>query len=166
MILKVNSPKYGEVAVLFDDDFYETIKDWSIYIWGSKRHTGLYVMLYQPGNSRVAIRSHRLVLGAKPGEIVDHINGNPLDNRRENLRITTSLVNNQNAKKRRDGITSKFKGVHFCSASNRWKAQIQVNKKKLSLGSHKTEIEAANAYNTALDLYKVSSPKNITDSTA
>jgi hypothetical protein len=118
-------------------------------------------MGYAPGFWRSALRMHRLILGASPGEIVDHINGDPLDNRRENLRITTSLVNNQNAKKRRDGLTSKHKGVHFCKVSKRWKAQIQIDKKKISLGSYRSEIEAATVYNRAIDFYGIESPKNI-----
>ena len=90
---------------------------------------------------------------------MDHINGNPLDNRRENIRITTSLINNQNARKRKDGHTSCYKGVH--KVLKRWKSQIQIEGKKLSLGTHSTESEAALAYNNALDLYSSKSPKNI-----
>ena len=160
IVQPILSPKYGLVNALFDHEDWFEYREWSKYVWGSKRHTGLYVMAYPPGDRKKALRIHRMIMKAKPGEIVDHINGNPLDNRKENLRITTSLVNNQNARKRKDGVTSKHKGVSWCKSSKKWKAQIQINKKKKSLGSYKTEIEAAIAYNKALDFYDVKSPRN------
>ncbi len=48
---------------------------------------------FPASDKKTFARLHRLILGAKDGEIVDHINGNPLDNRRENLRITTKQIN-------------------------------------------------------------------------
>lgn len=66
-------------------------------------------------------------------QIVDHINGNKLDNRIENLRGATSLENNHNrciAINNKSGI----KGVSFSSQMNKWKTQITINYKQIHLG--------------------------------
>lgn len=73
-------------------------------------------------------RSHRviwkLLYGTDPG-LIDHINGDPSDNRRCNLRSCTSSTNLRNAKQRRvcrSGVT----GVYFQKQSRRWVAQMRV----------------------------------------
>lgn len=160
MILAITSPKYGTHSVLLDDEDYIRLKNYCFYLWGTPRHTGLYVNCYSPDNKKVPKRLHRIIMSAALGEIVDHINGNPLDNRRCNLRIVSSTINNQNAKKRRDGVTSSYKGVHLAEMG-KWKAQIQIKGKKKSLGTFRTEKEAAEAYNNALIINNIQSPRNI-----
>jgi hypothetical protein len=90
------------------------------------------------------IRMHRLIVNAREGQIVDHINGNTLDNRRENLRIVSASQNAINRRKRSDnksGVT----GVHFSKAHNRWFACINIDKKKQNIGLFKTMEEAVAA---------------------
>lgn len=86
------------------------------------------------------------VLSAQPGEIVDHIDRNGLDNRRSNLRRATPSQNQFNSKRRRDN-TSGYKGV--CTARKRWRAEIKANGKRIRLGTFGTPEEAARAYNAA-----------------
>jgi len=93
---------------------------------------------------------HRLVMNAPSGFEVDHINGDGLNNTRENLRVATRAQNTAN--KPSYSGTSKFKGV--CRAATkepRWRAWCMVNKKSIYLGSFKTEAEAARAYNLAAE---------------
>jgi hypothetical protein len=151
MIVTKVSPKYGEVEILIDEkDAY--LLGSGGYVWGSERHNSLYVIVTQDGQQK---RLHRAIMNAQPGEVVDHINGNALDNRRCNLRITTQAGNNKNARKRKDAQTSKYKGVHYSSREKKWKAQIQKDGIKYNLGTYETEIEAAKAYdNAAIDLFK------------
>lgn len=144
--IELSTPKLGTHKVLIDDEDFTRLDGYGWTLWTSKRHYGIYVIGYKHKGDNKSIRLHRLIMNAQTGDIVDHINGNPLDNRKENLRITTSLINNQNARKRKDGITSKFKGVHWCKIAKRWKAQIQFKGKKLSLGSYLDEEKASNAY--------------------
>jgi hypothetical protein len=94
---------------------------------------------------------HRLVVqqfeGIQPFEHVDHINGNSLDNRLENLR-KCSLVENLRFDNVKKNKTSKYVGVS--KFGNKWRAQIQVNKKKLNIGLFFTQEQAYQAYKSKL----------------
>jgi hypothetical protein len=87
------------------------------------------------------------------GFFVDHINGDTLDNRRENLRVCTRKENNQNCNKRGTLPKSKYKGVVWVKKVGKWKAQIKSDKKTIYLGYFKDELLAAKAYNSAAILY-------------
>lgn len=76
---------------------------------------------------------HRLIVDCPDGYIVDHINGNPLDNRKSNLRVATRSQNNMNRKiqsNNNSGVT----GVSFYQRKNMWSSEILVNKKKIHIG--------------------------------
>lgn len=90
---------------------------------------------------------HRLIIGAKKGEIVDHINGNTLDNRLDNLRITSQRINAIN---RHHPRTSEYPGVHWNKQKNRWGALIKIKDKLRFLGYFTKEEDAGNAYLWAL----------------
>lgn len=93
------------------------------------------------------ISLHRFIMQPKQNEEVDHINGNGLDNRRENLRVCTTAENVRNVPKRKD-CKSKYKGTVFVKNLNRWRARIQVNGKRYySSCSYKTEEEASERFN-------------------
>lgn len=87
------------------------------------------------------LRMHREVLGAKPGQYIDHINGNTLDNRKCNLRICTNQQNSWNKNKR---MGKKFKGVY--RQMNRWRSAICIDGKSIFIGSFSSEEEAAKQY--------------------
>lgn len=94
---------------------------------------------------------HREIMGLKhapPSEgLVDHINGDPLDNRRENLRIVTYAQNAHN-RKDREGGTSRYRGVSWWADKRRphlpgkWRAAVMVNGKLNFLGFFDDEDEA------------------------
>jgi hypothetical protein len=92
-----------------------------------------------------ATRMHRMIIGAKPGEIVDHINRNRLDNRRENLRLCSSSENAINSWRcgsdlRTRGVTTSGKDI---------RARINVNRDHYALGRFPSEKAAALAYDAA-----------------
>lgn len=91
---------------------------------------------------------HRLIMGAGPGEEVDHINGNPLDNRRSNLRMATSAQNKWNTR-RFSNNTSGYRGVSFRKDRGKFRAYINLDNKQRSLGMFHTAEEAARAYDAA-----------------
>jgi len=86
---------------------------------------------------------HRLIIGAKPGEVVDHINGNGLDNRRSNLRICSVGQNRQRGVEFKRGASG-YRGVH--KRRDRWKAQIWHENKNIYLGTFISKQDAARAY--------------------
>src|ERR1043166_6240319 len=75
---------------------------------------------------------HRVIMKAKPGQIVDHIDGNGLNNRRSNLRFCTSAENSWNSKNRSG--SSKYRGVCWDKRRGLWQASIRVGRKRLPLG--------------------------------
>lgn len=91
---------------------------------------------------QTTIYMHRLITGAGKGLIVDHVNGDGLDNTQANLRVGTQAQNMANASIRPQN-TSGYIGVTWRSDSRNWKAQIQVNGRCISLGSFDTAEEAA-----------------------
>ncbi|HDX9111802.1 TPA: HNH endonuclease [Klebsiella michiganensis] len=97
--------------------------------------------------------SHRLAWIYKNGKIpkgnvIDHVNGNPSDDRIQNLRLATRLQNTQN-RKRSKSCKSGFKGVSLEFGGNRkkpWRARIVVDKKRYTIGMFLTAEEAFEAY--------------------
>ena len=79
--------------------------------------------------------------------VIDHINDNKQDNRVDNLQIVTAR---ENAFKTQGNYTSKYKGVCWDNSTNRWRANIVVNKKQLHLGLFTKEYEAHLVYEKAL----------------
>ena len=88
---------------------------------------------------------HNLILNIKG---IDHIDLNPLNNCRENIRIATQSENLCNQKKRKN-TSSIYKGVVYCKPNKNWQAQIRSKRKIYYLGSFNDEKEAAKAYNIA-----------------
>lgn len=76
--------------------------------------------------------------------MVDHINGNKLDNRKSNLRICTDAENARNSSKK----SGNFKGVQWRSDKHKFRARIMDNGKEIFIGYFTNEIEAAKAYDT------------------
>jgi len=91
------------------------------------------------------------LIGAKDGEFVDHVNGDPLDNRRSNLRICSQLENARN-RKITDG-SSQFKGVSKDIITGRLSSLIRVNGALKHLGVFDDEVDAAKCYNAAAVYY-------------
>jgi hypothetical protein len=134
---------------LVDDEDFECL---SQYIW--RKHTRGYVVRHISGP--ITIWMHREIKGLTRDDarLVDHINGNKLDNRRENLRVATKSQNCHN-----QGVqstsTSGYKGVTWHSGRrvNKWIAQISFNGRRIHLGSFDDIHVAAHEYNKAAVKY-------------
>ena len=81
---------------------------------------------------------------------IDHININPLDNRIENLRVTTHSKNQRNKNKKKN-CSSKYIGVSWHKQNSKWEARIQINGKSKYLGSFDNEEQAYLAYKKKYD---------------
>ena len=89
---------------------------------------------------------HRWLLDVADGMVVDHINGDKLDNRRENLRAVTKTDNNRN-RASYSNSHSQYKGIRL--VRGKWIAGITYDGRTRYLGTFYTEIEAARAYDAA-----------------
>jgi hypothetical protein len=90
---------------------------------------------------------HRAITLVPENYVVDHKDGNPLNNQRENLRISTVAQNAQNRRKMSKPTSSKYKGVNWDKTRNKWRTAITHERKTIQIGRFETEIEAALAYN-------------------
>lgn len=134
----------GKVATI-DDEFYELVIK---HKWFARFNTSNKAYYATREVDRKHINMHNLMLPPSDGYVVDHINGDTLDNRKDNLRYATVAQNAQNQKIAKDN-KSGYKGVYLHKATGRYNAQITINKKQMSLGYFKDPIEAAKAYDKA-----------------
>lgn len=85
---------------------------------------------------------HRVIMNAAPGQIVDHVNGNGLDNRRVNLRFSTYRQNAWNTRARRDAGELDNHGVRWSEEHGAWHARISFNAQEILLGYFKSKDDA------------------------
>lgn len=89
---------------------------------------------------------HRFLMAPLPSFLVDHVNRDPNDNRRKNLRIVTYLENNLN-RPGNSSSTSGFKGVAWTNKWAKWTVFVGPKSARRFLGAFDCELEAARAYN-------------------
>ena len=99
-----------------------------------------------------SIRFHRLIMDAEDGDIVDHINCDPRDCRKQNLRIVSQHQNAMNHSLNKNSTTG-YKGVCLDKKCNKYMAHIHPDRRMKFLGYYDSPIEAALAYDKAASFY-------------
>jgi len=134
---------------LVDDDDFEALSKWK---WHANKSKGNY---YACRNSprvnkkRTSIKMHRQIMNVpNDGLFIDHINGNGLDNRRENLRLCTNAENTRNSRVSSSNTTG-YRGVSLHGPTKKFRARIKSDDGTIYLGHFKTAIDAALAYDFA-----------------
>lgn len=132
---------------IVDDSDYEWLNQYKWY-FSQQRGSGYSHRTPFINGKKKMVSMHRFILGVENNMEVDHINGNGLDNRRSNLRISTHQQNICNQKLRFDN-TSGYKGVSLDKRYRKWKSFIYTKNKQHGLGYYSNIKEAAKAYNQA-----------------
>lgn len=132
----------GHQVKVDDEDFLELSK----YRW---HQANGYAMRHISSKPDKRIYMHRQILNTPEGLVTDHINGDKLDNRKENLRAATIVQNSGNSKKRA-GL-SEYKGVSFFKPRGYWRARITIDGRCTLIGYFRSQEEAHKAYCIAAD---------------
>ena len=140
----------GKVAIVDDED-HEAL---AMYKWQAyRRRKTFYVKRSLPrvDGKRPSEHMHQVVFARKIGRPpddnmeCDHINGDGLDNRRENLREVTTAQNQRNCQRSKKNRSSQYLGVAWHGHTKKWQARIGVAWKSIYLGCYSTELAAAQA---------------------
>ena len=121
----------------------------------TRKHTGrLHVCANVTKNGKkTTIPLHRFLVDCPKGKVVDHINGDTLDNRRQNLRVVSNAENLQNRQGLNANNSSGVRGVSWDKARGKWQAKIKVNYKTIHLGRFDDIEEARKAVEEAICKY-------------
>lgn len=135
-------------GILFDAEDFALL---SPHKW--RLHTDGYILTSDSSkNWKSAIYMHRLIMNAPADMQVDHIDGNKLDNRKSNMRLTLKRGNVCNVPPRKNKKFSQYKGVG--RVGKKWIATSRFNGKIRCIGRFDTEIEAAKAYNECVKIHQ------------
>lgn len=144
----IDSEKYGKIKLLIDK---QDLPIFESRTWFASFNQREFRITAWGGRGKTVYLS-REIMGNPVGCVVDHINGNPLDNRRSNLRICKEKENLLNRRTYKTN-TAGLKGVSWHKRVKKFQAQIQVYGKKICLGYYKDIQTAARAYNEAAKKY-------------
>lgn len=139
--------KKGGIALVDDEDF-EMLNQYQWYAIKTQKNIYAVRCIYDKETESVRhLRMHRIIMGVTDRwDLIDHIDQNPLNNQKYNLRIATQRQNLLNSKKfNKTG----YKGVNYKKDIGKFVAKIQAEGRVIYLGSYITAIEAAKAYDKA-----------------
>jgi len=141
----------GKVAVV-DDDLFNYLNQFK---WYANNLNGKFYavrrFMVKKGKQSV-ILMHRDIMKPNKGFVIDHIDGDTLNNSINNLRICKHEENLRNQKINKNN-KSGFKGVYFCKQRNKFRAEIKKDRQKYFLGLFIDPKDAASAYNEAAIKY-------------
>ena len=134
---------------IVDDEDYEHLNQFN---WHIKKGRNTYYAVRTNFKLNKKIPMHRIIMNPSDNMQIDHINGNGLDNRKENLRVCNRYQNGGNSRLSKSNISG-IKGVSWNKKNKKWVAQICINSKQGNLGSFINKFEAKEAYEKAAKEY-------------
>lgn len=135
-------------ALVSDEDF-DFLNQWKWYAFQPKNNKTMYAFRTKGHGKGIkkSFAMHFVLMKPAKGLVTDHINGDGLDNRRENLRICTTAENMRNRTRLNKNNKSGFKGVSWQEDHSAWRATVMFNRKQYFGGFYDTVKEAAKGYN-------------------
>lgn len=134
----------GNYSVTVSESDLPTLQQHSWHIAKvGRKNSPRYIARTWIGEKRISM--HRFLLSPADGFVVDHVDGNTLNNTRENIRVCLQAENARNQRKFTRQCSSQFKGV----SKTKWGAfvaKVAVAGKRVYLGCFTTELDAARAY--------------------
>jgi hypothetical protein len=151
---------YGFRKIYLDEEIYTIVEpedyyylkqfNWHLYGNNHKYYARCEIRTGRAKTKTTAM--HRMLTNAPKGVLVDHKNGDSLDNRRENLRFATHQQNMHNSRKQAN-CTSKYLGVSWHKSRKKWRATLNCNKKCVLRKYFDSETDAAKAHDEAAKIY-------------
>lgn len=148
-LIPLNKGQYAKV----DDNDFDFLMQWKWYAYPGKKDKFYAARAEYLGGGRknskwAGHKMHRVLLNAQAGILVDHRDGDTLNNQRHNLRLCNKFQNAAN-RTAMENKSSKHLGVYFRKDSGKWRASMSHMNKQINIGTFSTEAEAALAYNIA-----------------
>lgn len=148
-IIPVKLPHFkASVPCSVDDKDYEML---SKHKWCQSQGYAVSNLSRKTHKKR-RIRMHQILMNTPKGMHTDHIDGNPINNQKSNLRVCTASQNLMNRGRTRIN-RSGFKGVSWHKVTKKWQARIKVKRKEMHLGYFKIPEAASEAYKEAAKKY-------------
>lgn len=133
------------ITCIVDDEDFDYLNQWKWSGWEYAKR--------KDKELGIIISMHRIIMGAKHGDIIDHINGNKLDNRKENLRFCTARENSQNLEhNHKVGYKGVYRQYNKCGGCY-YIVKITVHGKTINLGKFSSQTEAGKTYDKAAKKY-------------
>lgn len=137
----------GKFALVDDGDF-DSVNRWKWSFQKMPTVDGYAVRVVKENGRYRKIYLHRFLCGFPTGKVIDHVDGDGLNNQRENLRVCVQHENISNQRKKKNN-TSGFKGVSFHRRTGKWAAQITFQRVKRHIGLFPDAQSASDAYDQA-----------------
>lgn len=151
--IPVQSPKYGEKLFFIDGEDFEKVTKYKWHVAHKKDNIFYVITDIFTGGKKSILRLHRLLMNCPDGMVVDHIDGNPLNNIKENLRICTAQENRFNSRTPKNKKYKTPKGIAYHKKDKKYYVNATANGVRYYFGCYNNIDEAVKAYEDNINKY-------------